>query len=312
MSPEFKSFLVGLLNKNPNERMNWPKLLEHPFIKETEEEKVERVQLEENFNIWLNSGIFQISSMIDQEMEKLADYTPKLENQEQQDYLNGSIWSNYELQTQEETGSTQLRRDKQFLEKLIRLYNVEKEQLDRKDVRLYQNTSVRVLCGMMTKSKSDQIIDDDIAKDSNLHNSIVILMNNLVDLETPAPELLSDIVRVCGFLLKGIFNKNQGILYENKIVSFLLNEMNKLMSYPDSTSPHILLQINTIKTISIFINQAGFSPIKSKEMFNQVLYRQIYKDIVVLISSVKQNSPGSLHRACIHALAVMLHINQGE
>jgi len=165
---------------------------------------------------------------------------------------------------------------------------------------------------MMTKSKSDQIIDDDIAKDSNLHNSIVILMNNLVDLETPAPELLSDIVRVCGFLLKGIFNKNQGILYENKIVSFLLNEMNKLMSYPDSTSPHILLQINTIKTISIFINQAGFSPIKSKEMFNQVLYRQIYKDIVVLISSVKQNSPGSLHRACIHALAVMLHINQGE
>jgi len=85
MSPEFKSFLVGLLNKNPNERMNWPKLLEHPFIKETEEEKVERVQLEENFNIWLNSGIFQISSMIDQEMEKLADYTPKLENQEQQD-----------------------------------------------------------------------------------------------------------------------------------------------------------------------------------------------------------------------------------
>jgi len=85
MTPEFKSFLVGLLNKNPNERMNWPKLLEHPFIKETEEEKIERVQVEENFNIWLNSGIFQISTMIDQEMEKLADYTPKLENQEQQE-----------------------------------------------------------------------------------------------------------------------------------------------------------------------------------------------------------------------------------
>jgi len=116
-----------------------------------------------------------------------------------------------------------------------------------------------------------KVLDDDIAADANLHSSIVILIGNMLEVDTPAPELLSDIIRVCGFILKGIFNKNTGILYENKIVSFLLNEMNKLMNYPDSNSPHILLQINTIKTISIFINQAGYSPIKSKELFNQIL-----------------------------------------
>lgn len=88
--------------------------------------------------------------------------------------------------------------------------------------------------------------------------------------------------------------------------------MNKLMNYPDSNSPHILLQINTVKTISIFVNQAGFSPIKSKELFNQILYRQLYKDIIVITNSAKNSSPGSLHRACVHALAVMLHTNQGE
>ena len=27
MSPEFKSFLQGLLNKAPNERLTWPELL---------------------------------------------------------------------------------------------------------------------------------------------------------------------------------------------------------------------------------------------------------------------------------------------
>jgi len=135
---------------------------------------------------------------------------------------------------------------------------------------MYQNTFVRVLCGMSTKSKGE-VLDEDIAADANLHRAIVILLGNMLEVETPAPELLSDIIRECGFILKGIFNKNTGILYENKIVSFLLNEMNKLVNQPDSNSPHILLQINTIKTISIFSNRAGFSPIKSKELFNRIL-----------------------------------------
>lgn len=38
MSPNFKSFLKGLLNKVPQNRLAWPALLEHPFIKETSDE----------------------------------------------------------------------------------------------------------------------------------------------------------------------------------------------------------------------------------------------------------------------------------
>ncbi|WCJ31076.1 Serine/threonine-protein kinase TIO [Euphorbia peplus] len=38
MSSSFKSFLKGLLNKVPQNRLTWPALLEHPFIKETLEE----------------------------------------------------------------------------------------------------------------------------------------------------------------------------------------------------------------------------------------------------------------------------------
>lgn len=36
MSREFKSFLQGLLQKNPAKRLTWPLLLEHPFVRETE------------------------------------------------------------------------------------------------------------------------------------------------------------------------------------------------------------------------------------------------------------------------------------
>jgi hypothetical protein len=42
ISPEFKSFLKGLLNKKPADRLGWPELLEHPFVRETSDERVLR------------------------------------------------------------------------------------------------------------------------------------------------------------------------------------------------------------------------------------------------------------------------------
>lgn len=35
MSRDFKSFLQGLLQKNPSKRLTWPHLLHHPFVRET-------------------------------------------------------------------------------------------------------------------------------------------------------------------------------------------------------------------------------------------------------------------------------------
>lgn len=36
MSSDFKSFLMGLLKKDPKERLSWPNLLYHPFVKDQE------------------------------------------------------------------------------------------------------------------------------------------------------------------------------------------------------------------------------------------------------------------------------------
>lgn len=46
MSPDFQSFLAGLLNKDPARRMAWPEILAHPFVRETPEQQHARVVLE--------------------------------------------------------------------------------------------------------------------------------------------------------------------------------------------------------------------------------------------------------------------------
>lgn len=56
MSPDFKSFLKGLLNKEPKQRLTWPELLNHPFVKETEQEKNERKKRSDKYNQWAELG----------------------------------------------------------------------------------------------------------------------------------------------------------------------------------------------------------------------------------------------------------------
>ena len=41
-SPELRSFLAGLLTKDPAKRLGWPELLDHPFVRETEAERARR------------------------------------------------------------------------------------------------------------------------------------------------------------------------------------------------------------------------------------------------------------------------------
>ena len=50
---DFKTFLKGLLNKDPKKRLGWPDLLNHPFIRETETEKDERKKKNEHFSNWI-------------------------------------------------------------------------------------------------------------------------------------------------------------------------------------------------------------------------------------------------------------------
>ena len=49
---DFKDFLEGLLNKDHSERLSWPELLTHPFIRETPLEKIERQNRGKKYSQW--------------------------------------------------------------------------------------------------------------------------------------------------------------------------------------------------------------------------------------------------------------------
>ncbi|RLN70224.1 hypothetical protein BBJ28_00015598 [Nothophytophthora sp. Chile5] len=51
MSPDFQSFLKGLLNKDPAQRLTWPEILQHPFVVETPEQLEARLQLERQVRV---------------------------------------------------------------------------------------------------------------------------------------------------------------------------------------------------------------------------------------------------------------------
>ena len=41
MSASFKSFLQGLLQKDPRRRLKWPQLLDHTFVRESEQDRLQ-------------------------------------------------------------------------------------------------------------------------------------------------------------------------------------------------------------------------------------------------------------------------------
>ena len=145
MSPEFKSFLQGLLNKTPSERLSWPELLQHPFVRETEQEKKDRKLRTEFYNQWAasvhHSGgkqqraeIFEVDDLpVPQQSaqekgpkDKSIVYDKHLPAFDFEGYPNvadgeddfsprtaggDEVWQKYEKQSQDETGATNLRHD---------------------------------------------------------------------------------------------------------------------------------------------------------------------------------------------------------
>jgi len=73
MSPDFKSFLKGLLNKAPSERLSWPDLLNHAFIRENEQERSERKRRQEKYNLWMSGSLGISEEEVKSNMEFMAN-----------------------------------------------------------------------------------------------------------------------------------------------------------------------------------------------------------------------------------------------
>ncbi|CAK4257769.1 unnamed protein product [Aphanomyces euteiches] len=115
MSDELKSFLSGLLQKDPTKRMTWPEILAHPFASETAVQQQDRLALERQ--VRRIPSFFDIANPMDSTLQRSIDWKPvdpqtgqivPISNQKGHDELRNatqanvedllSIWKAYEAQ----------------------------------------------------------------------------------------------------------------------------------------------------------------------------------------------------------------------
>lgn len=318
MSPDFKSFLQGLLNKAPAERLAWPNLLNHPFVKETEEDINQRKRIANILNKW--NPVEQPKPVVRQEVKKARVSPPK----EAPDY-----WARYEQQATDEAGATVLRHDAGFLEKVVSFLAAAGNSADLKTSRekrgQVQNV-LRILSQVISKSKSEEP-NKDILKAPSLSNSLLTLVKKAVKLDQSGTvamvELQTEIVRAVGLLARSSFSKSLGI--EAAFSKGFLQVVPSLLYYPQGPSPgaylnppattdpmHNLLQVNTVKSTGILFNQAGLIPLRCLHVYREAVEGQVLREISLLVKQGLSQGIGSLHRSVVQALAVTVHPSNGE
>jgi len=346
MSTDFKSFLKGLLNKAPSERLSWPDLLNHVFIRENEMERAERKKRQEKYTLWMSGSLGLNEEDAKSNMDFIANKaaaenkTQKTEDKLKKnssnlqtqmfDYMEKTIrsdrdtspkrvscpdeqWQRYENQAQDEKGALNLRTDPVFLDKLLHLLqNPILEVMKNKDKKLTLQCGLKVLCLVMLKTKIEDDSKFDIIKNNKIPSSLVTNLKNLANHETIHTNLdiVSDLVRSLGLLAKTNFDKEVGIehIYIKTFLP-LIPGLVKVGVQQNEGGSHNFV-VNIIKTIGILANQASMNPLLSFNFYKEVVEHKILSDIIGIfwrMDSVQQS-----HTYLVKVLSVFMHPIYGD
>ncbi|OMJ73953.1 hypothetical protein SteCoe_27264 [Stentor coeruleus] len=299
MSPDFKSFLKGLLNKAPQERLAWPELLDHPFVKETEEEMAKRQLRTDKYLKW--AGIEnQIVEPVKKASAPVSDAP--------------DIWTKYEVMASDEAGCNKLRHDPNFLEKFVSLLNSTSDLRTAKDKKVQVLLCLKILLQVMAKSKSEDP-NQDILKSPGLATSIVGFTKRCIkqDQGSTSPilaDIIGDCIKAVGLMLKSTFNKSLGI--DSTLVKSVIPVLTTLFLYQsnsNSSSEVLSLQVNTVKTLGIILAQSGIIPLRCQYVYKELMDSGVYKELISLLKS-QQNL--SLNRIITQTLSFAVHPVNGE
>lgn len=93
--------------------------------------------------------------------------------------IKDEVWSNYQVQSQDDTGASQLRQNPQFQDTIIKALQVTSSDLQSSVKRSHLRTGLEILCTILQKGKvSDPNLD--ICKNSSLPTLTLNLLRNLV------------------------------------------------------------------------------------------------------------------------------------
>ena len=302
ISGDFLSFLKGLLNKRPQDRLSWPYLLEHPFVKETEEEKKKREIRTNKYLQWAGGDKGQTPSKVPPPLPETGD-----------------VWSKYESIASEESGATRLRHDPQFLDRLVSLFQGKTDLRTSKDRKSMVNTAVKVLILVIHRGKCEDP-NQDILKTETITSALLSLMKRCIKSDQTAStpmltEIMCDCVRAVGLISRSTFSKSLGL--DSSFVKQYFSLVQKLIHYPHGNYSGVasdqglaVLQINAVKTTGILLNQAGFIPLRCLFVYKDALEFGIISELTNLVRA-SQNIT-SLQRSSVQALSVTVHPSNGE
>lgn len=308
MNSDFRSFLKGLLNKAPQDRLAWPDLLSHPFIKETPEEITSREFRTNKYLKWAG---------IEHPLPEVAGAKKPA-----QAVSEGSdIWQRYEIMANEEAGATRLRHDAQFLDRVMQLFQMNADFRTAKDRKSNIVAALRSIIGIVSKGKPEDP-NQDILKSATLTSGLIGLIKRCIRLDQGSPsavltDMVSDIIRAIGLISRVTFNKSLGI--EGNMVKSLITLVPVLLYYPAGPSANFspdqsasTLQINTVKSVGIVLNQAGLIPLRCIFVYTDIVETNTLHELSVLIKQNISQGVTSLHKSAIQAISVTIHPSNGD
>jgi fused-like protein len=300
MSFQFKDFLKGLLIKDPRERYDWPRILEHPFIKENELEKQQRLIIQENYRKWIirlkSEKIFNLyeceaflskfASDSDVEsgtkMFSAFDNDKSLKKNNSDTFLKEDFWNEVEIKANTEEGAAALRKDANFSEKIVSLFKsliIDEKIADKKLVSFV----VKILFNILTKGKFENQ-NMDITKNQNLL-ALSMTIFKISQNDDNLHLLLNDIIKVIGLFAKFYCYYLNGI-----DLSFCSGFLRYVPSIISQSSKPSNVQINLVKAVGIMITAANMTPKRSLLFYKSILDFNIINVLFSVIKNYKNVS----------------------
>lgn len=258
MSSEFKSFLQGLLIKEPSKRMSWREIVDHPFLNATNADLEEEKKIRKKYNNWLRQ-VAQWNNDFDEfKSSKINFFQSEIFNFDNDDNGFTSFNSN------KIDGKKKSKKIKSTKEKKIEDLNSDEIELsldnmeerlksliiNKKNTNSFFEQFSNLLCNPTMLLSSKVLL--------SIHNVIIILNKNKSELFTTFPKSTANIQSTFKTILKSHKNditpKNLSICLINliyvsdfkniwKIVIENITDIISFFSSPDLETSYIFLDL---------------------------------------------------------------------
>ncbi|EGR33161.1 protein kinase domain protein [Ichthyophthirius multifiliis] len=306
MSPEFKDFLKGLLNKQPSERQDWPQLLEHQFITETEQEKIERIKRLEQYQQWAGLQEVNLDETAQPVIQQInVSYNNRDISPRKIGICNDELWNKYLQISKDDQGLNDLRKDISFLDNFLQLLKTPINDILKKDKKNIFNL-------IISRVKQDDDNKIDITKNGVISGLLINQLKNIIKIDEGKNtlDILNELIKAVCLLSKNTFDKSVGIesIYITQFMP-LLSVLIKIGQIANDI-PHQQLLINILKTIGIFGNQASVNTIRNFNFYKSIIEIKFSQDIICLFKTMENAQ--NLHNFILQVLVVLVHPIYGD